>query len=294
MSTEKNHLRYVAQLNFAVICISTSGVWGRYINLEPEQTIFFRALLALFFVYLVCRFNKYSLKLEKGRDTYSVLWCGLCFGIHWVTYFYALHLSSVAIGMLAIYTYPVITAFLEPLLLKSSFQRSHVVLGALVIAGVYFLVPDIDFSNRQFVAVCLGVISAFFYAIRNIMIKPKVERYNGSVLMMYQLLVISVLLAPVLYFTDFEKTFVALPGIVFLALITTTLGHTLLLKSFKHFSATTVSIMSSVQPIYGILMGMLFLGEFPEWHTLIGGALIFTAAGIENRRTFREIKKNAI
>ena len=294
MFSEKNHFGYVAQLHFAVICISTSGVWGRYINLAPEQTIFFRALLALFFVYLVCRFNKHSLKLEKGRDAYSVLWCGLCFGIHWVTYFYALHLSSVAIGMLAIYTYPVITAFLEPLLLKSSFQRSHVVLGALVIAGVYFLVPDIDFSNRQFVAVCLGVISAFFYAIRNIMIKPKVERYNGSVLMMYQLLVISVLLAPVLYFTDFEKTFVALPGIVFLALITTTLGHTLLLKSFKHFSATTVSIMSSVQPIYGILMGMLFLGEFPEWHTLIGGALIFTAAGIENRRTFREIKKNAI
>lgn len=290
MSKEKTHLRYVAQLNFAVICISTSGVWGRYINLAPEQTIFFRALLALFFVFLVCRFNRYSLKLKNKRDTIGILWCGLCFGIHWVTYFYALHLSSVAIGMLAIYTYPVITSFLEPLLLKSSFQKAHLLLGVLVITGVYFLVPDIDFSNRQFVAVCLGVLSAFFYAIRNIMIKPKVEFYNGSVLMMYQLLVISVALAPVLYFTDFEKTYVALPGIVFLALITTTLGHTLLLKSFKHFSATTASIMSSVQPVYGILMGMLFLGEFPPWHTLIGGVLILGAVVIENIRTFRRVK----
>lgn len=264
-------------------------MWGRYINLAPEQTIFFRALLALFFIYLVCRFNRYSLKLQKGRDTLSVLWCGLCFGIHWVTYFYALQLSSVAIGMLAIYTYPVITSFLEPILLKSSFQKAHFGLGALVITGVYFLVPDIDFSNQHFVAVCLGIISAFFYAIRNIMIKPKVEKYNGSVLMMYQLLVISILMAPLLYFTNFEQTFVALPGLLFLALITTTLGHTLLLKSFKHFSATTASIMSSVQPIYGIVMGMVFLGEFPAWHTLLGGGLILMAVVIENIRTFRKL-----
>lgn len=287
MSAQKNHLKQVAQLNFAIICISTSGVWGRYISLEPEQIIFYRALLSLVFVYLVCRVNNQSLKLAKGKDTYTVFWCGLCFGIHWVTYFYALSLSSVAIGMLAIYTYPVITSFLEPLLLKTSFEKSHLVLGVLVITGVYFLVPDIDFSNSQFVAVCLGIISAFFYAIRNIMIKPKVARYNGSVLMMYQLLVISILMAPLLYFTNYDKLYTALPGIVFLALITTTLGHTLLLKSFKYFSATTASIMSSVQPIYGIIMGMLFLGEFPAWHTLIGGALILTAVGIENIRTFK-------
>lgn len=294
MSASQNHLRYVAQLNFAIICISTSGVWGRYINLPPEQIIFFRAFLALCFVYVVCKLNNYSLKLDKGKDTYTVLWCGLCFGIHWVTYFYALHLSSVAIGMLAIYTYPVITSFLEPILLKTSFQKSHLILGVLVITGVYFLVPDIDFSNQQFVAVCFGVVSAFFYAIRNIMIKPKVERYNGSVLMMYQLLVISVTLAPLLYFTDFKMVYIALPGIVFLALITTTLGHTLLLKSFKHFSATTASIMSSIQPIYGILMGMLFLGEFPSWHTLIGGALILAAVAIENFRVYRSSKRNTV
>ncbi|HLV63129.1 DMT family transporter [Galbibacter sp.] len=287
MAAQKNHLQQVAQLNFAVICISTSGVWGRYITLEPEQIIFFRAFLALVFVYLLCRFNHLSLKLEKGKDTYTVLWCGLCFGIHWVSYFYALSLSSVAIGMLAIYTYPVITSFLEPVLLKTSFVKAHLVLGVLVITGIYFLVPDIDFSNSQFVAICLGVISAFFYAVRNIMIKPKVQYYNGSVLMMYQLLVISILMAPLLYFTNFSKLYTALPGIVFLALITTTLGHTLLLRSLKYFSATTASIMSSVQPVYGIVMGMLFLGEFPAWHTLIGGALILTAVGVENIRTFK-------
>lgn len=263
-------------------------MWGRYIDLAPEQTIFFRALLALFFIYLVCRFKQYNLKLEKDSDVLRVLWCGLCFGIHWVTYFYALQLSSVAIGMLSIYTYPVITSFLGPILLKRSFERAHFGLGALVITGVYFLVPEINFSNQHFIAVCLGVLSAFFYAIRNIMIKPKVEKYNGSVLMMYQLLVISLVLAPVMYFTNIKQTLTALPGIVFLALITTTLGHTLLLNSFKHFSVTTASIMSSVQPVYGILMGMLFLAEFPAWHTFLGGALILSAVVIENIRTFKK------
>ena len=39
-----------------------------------------------------------------------------CFaGNDWVSYFYAMQVSSVAIGVVALYTYPVITVFLEPL-----------------------------------------------------------------------------------------------------------------------------------------------------------------------------------
>ena len=61
---------------------------------------------------------------------------------HWVTYFYALQWSNVAIGMLSLFTYPVITALLEPLILKTKFQKHHLILGFIVLIGVYFLAPD--------------------------------------------------------------------------------------------------------------------------------------------------------
>ena len=39
-------------------------------------------------------------------------------GAHWVTYFYALKLSNVALGVLSLYTFPIFTAILEPVFLK--------------------------------------------------------------------------------------------------------------------------------------------------------------------------------
>ncbi|QLE02391.1 EamA family transporter [Galbibacter sp. BG1] len=291
MGEKKFQFKHILELNLAVLLISTSGVLGRYIDLPPAQIIFLRSILGAVFIYIFCRYKKFNFKIKSKKDLTVILLCGAFFGIHWVTYFYALKLSSVAIGMLSIYTYPVITSFLEPIILKRSFQKAHLALGVLVLTGVYFLVPEVSFENQHFIAVLFGVTSAFFYAIRNILMKPKVENYNGSVLMFYQLLVIMVLLSPVLLNTDLVAVKSQFLPIIFLALVTTSIGHSLLLMSFKHFSATTASIMSSVQPIYGILMGMLFLGEFPAWHTVIGGALILSAVFIESARHFKGVGK---
>lgn len=71
-------------------------------------------------------------------------------------------------------------------------------------------------------------------------------------------------------------------GILTLALVTTAVGHTLFVNSFKNFTISTVSIISSMSPIYGILFGMLFLHEIPAITTIFGGALILTTVVIES------------
>jgi drug/metabolite transporter (DMT)-like permease len=67
--------------------------------------------------------------------------------------------------------------------------------------------------------------------------------------------------------------------------LTTAVGHTLFLNSFKNFSIGTVSIMSSIQPIYGILFGIVFLSEIPSFRSIIGGLLIFMTVFIEQKST---------
>lgn len=208
-------------------------------------------------------------------------------GIHWVTYFYSLSLSSVAIGMLSIYTYPVITTFLEPLLLKTRFSKMHLGLAVLVLFGIYFLVPEFSFENEQTLAVAFGVTSAFFYSLRNLLMKQEVEKYNGSVLMMYQMIIITILLSPVLFLFDLSAVPSQLAPILVLAVVTTCFGHTLLLMSFRNFSVTTASIISSAQPVYGILLGLLFLGEYPTINTIIGGALIIFSVFAEIIRSMK-------
>ena len=168
-------------------------------------------------------------RLDEGRDRKTVLLGGLLLGLHWVTYFYSLRLSNVAIGMLSLFTYPAITAILEPLFLKTRILKIHLILSILVLVGIYFLVPDFDIKNDDFKAVGFGLFSALCYAIRNIIMKTKINYYDGSLLMAYQLLVVTIALSPFAFFLDTSSVIEYLPATVLLALLTTAIGHTLFL-----------------------------------------------------------------
>lgn len=213
---------------------------------------------------------------------------------HWLFYFYALQWSSVAIGMLSLFTYPVITAFLEPIVLKTKFQKMHIVLGGLVLAGVYFLSPNFDMADSNTLAIFMGLISALAYALRNLILKSKIKRYQGSTLMVYQTAIIGIILIPVLFTADFEDVIGHWPGLLTLAVVTTAAGHTLFLMTFKNFSITTVSILSSVQPVYGILIGVFFLKEIPGLATIFGGILILSSVVIESFRSSKKKTRKTI
>jgi len=287
LSERRQYLTNILQLNIAVILISTSGVLGRYITLSPVFTIFYRCLIAVLVFYIFCRWKNINLKIDNKRDLFKMILGGLLMGAHWITYFYSLKYSSVAIALLSLFTYPVFTAFLEPVLFKTRFNKVHLFLGLLVLSGIYFLSPEFDLQNDYFIAVIFGIASAIFYSFRNLLMKREVERYNGTVLMFYQILVVSVLLLPSVFFGNFEHVLSQWKPLLVLAVLTTCVGHTLFLKSFKNFSITAASIMSSIQPVYGIALAAIFLSEIPSMKTLFGGILIISAVVIESLISFR-------
>ncbi len=285
-----SHFSHLLEINLAMLFIGTSGALGRYIDLPVSVTIASRGILAFLVLFVFCKWKGISLKI-KSEHRISVLLSAILMGLHWVTYFYALQWSSVAIGMLSLFTYPVITAFLEPLLLKTKFQKVHLLLGIMVLMGIYFLSPDLDFKNSNTMAIGIGIFSAFCYALRNLILKSKVRDYHGSALMVYQTGIIGFLLLPAFFYIDLEIVLNQWKALFTLAIVTTAIGHTMFLITFKHFSITTVSILSSVQPVYGIIIGVIFLNEIPEFTTIFGGILILCSVVIES---FRSSKKQNI
>ncbi|MHA7060074.1 DMT family transporter [Aquimarina sp. M1] len=286
MAKSTKHLQNILELNLAMLFISTSGALGRYIDMPVPVTIAFRAILAGIVLFFFCKWKKISFKIAAA-DRLTIIVGGVLMGLHWITYFYALKMSNVAIGMLSLFTYPVITSFLEPILLKTKFQKMHLVLGALVLLGIYFLVPDFSLNNSYAKAVGLGIVSAFCYALRNLIMKTKVSIYNGSILMWYQLLIIGMMLLPSLFIKDSSGIVTHWPWTLVLAIVTTAVGHTLFLFSLKKFSTTTASIIGSIQPVYGIVIGITFLKEIPVLTTIIGGVLILTSVVIESVRSYK-------
>ena len=279
---KNKHLKHIAELNLAVLLISTSGVLGRFISMPPPVTIWWRCVFAAVFLGVFCWYQKIDLTILNKRDWKSFILSALFLGAHWVTYFYALHLSNVAIAMLSLFTYPVVTALLEPLFFKTTLNKKHLFLGLLVLVGIYFLTPELDLSNNLTKGVIFGLISSLFYALRNILSKKNIAHYHGSMIMFYQLLIVVLLLWPVLFIMDSSASTNDWQALITLALLTTAIGHTLFVMSFKNFSISAASIMSSIQPVYGILFGMLFLSEIPSGNTIIGGLLIIITVVVES------------
>ncbi|PQJ80441.1 DMT family transporter [Polaribacter porphyrae] len=282
---QNQHAKNLSVLLLGTLFISTSGVLGKYIAMPAEAIIICRAFLASIFIYIFCKFKKVDLSIKSRKDKISFFLSGFLMGAHWITYFIALKLSNVALGMLSLYTFPIITVFLEPFFSKQKIRTIHVFLAILVLVGVYILVPEFSLENNELQGILFGILSAFFYAVRNLLVKEEVKKYNGSMLMFYQMVVITICLIPVLFFSDFTNFKSQIPLLVLVALLTTAIGHTLMVNSLKHFSATTTSIISSVQPIFGIIIAYIFVNEVPNFNTFIGGSLILITVVVESLRS---------
>jgi len=280
-----HHYNHLFELLIATLLISTSGVLGRYIDLPSPVIIWFRCALGALFLFIFCFYKKFNLKINSKKDIPTVVISALFLGIHWITYFYALKLSNVALGMLSLFTFPVITALLEPLFLKIKLDSIHIILGIMVLIGIYILAPEFDLESSHVKGIIIGVFSALCYALRNLILKRHIGNYNGTVLMFHQILILSVVLLPVLFFMDSSNVSTQYPYIILLALFTTAIGHSIFIHKLKYFSVSTASIINSIQPLFGIVMAFFFLNEIPTWNTFLGGTLIMGTVIIESIRS---------
>lgn len=283
--SEKSHINHLLLLTVATLFISTSGTLGKFIAMPAPVIIWWRSALAAFFLLILCIYKGINLKINTGKDRWTFAIAALLMGGHWVTYFYALKLSNVAIGMLSIFTFPVMIALLEPLFSKTKLDPMHIVLGILVLLGIYILAPDFNLESSQLQGILFGLLSALCYALRILILKGQVANYNGTMLMFYQTVIVAIVLTPVLFYEDTSNISTQYPYIIILALLTTAIGHTMFVNSLKYFKASTASIIGSAQPVFGIIIAYFFLNEIPTIHTFVGGSLILATVVIESIRS---------
>lgn len=285
---KNNHYKQFLLLNIATLFISTSGALGKFIEMPTPVIIWWRSSLALIVLFVFCKVKKINLKINSRKDLWTFILSAIFMGGHWITYFYALKFSNVAIGMLSLYTFPVMTALLEPFFIKVKLDPIHLFLGVLVLIGIYIIAPEMNIESSDVQGILLGLLSALCYSLRILILKIHVVKYNGTMLMMYQLLILTIILAPFLYVMDTSGIKTQFPYVIILAIVTTAIGHSMFVNSLKHFTSSTASIMTSALPIYGILIAFFFLGEIPNKNVYIGGLLIISTVLIEGIRSHKK------
>lgn len=286
---KKTTMKNIAELNLSLIIISSAAIFARFIELDPTVITFWRSGIAFLVLGGFMFIKKSSFKISNKKDNLLLLVSSLLFALHWVTYFYALQISSVAIGMLSLFTFPVITAFIEPFYFKKKFNKRHLALAIVVVTGLYIMTPEINIENNNTKGIIAGVVSGVFFSLRNLTMKSNSAKYESTLLMFYQFLFITITFIPFVFIANPNKTVEFLPSILVLGIFTTAIGHTLFVKSLKNFNVSTASIIASSQPVFGIIMGFIFLSEVPNMNTLIGGGVIISTVFIESYMTNKEM-----
>jgi len=268
--------------------MSTSGVLGRYIQLDSTMTTWWRCLIAALALWLICKIAKIDLKIKSSSDWKKLILAGTLLAIHFPTYFYSLDYSNVAIALLSLYTFPAFTAIIEPIFTKTKFKFIDLLLAFCSLIGVMIMVPSFSLNNEFSFAIILGLISSITYVFRNLILLEPAKKYSGSTLMFYQLVVLSIVLTPFWVFVEGIPSKNDWQAILALALITTALGHTLFVMSLKKLNATTASLLSCLAPVLGIVWAFFLLNEIPSIKTLTGGTIILTTVIFKSSLKFKE------
>lgn len=281
-SSSPTFLRSVLELNLTILIMGNVTLFAKLLPFPAVTIISGRALFSVLILGLFFWIRGKSVSYRSFKDFSFVFGIGILFALHWVTYFHSIQVSTVAVGMLSLFTYPVFSAILEPMFGGKRPDPFAFFLACFSFFGLFLIVPDLSWDNQMFQGVVWGVVSAVLYAIRNLLTKEMHVHYPSSQILFTQLIATSLVLLP---FADGLFVMLAEPKYlvfqVVLAGVFTSLAHTIWIRSLSNLSVTTAGTLSTLSPIYGSLAAWYFLGEVPPDRLWLGGGVILFCAILE-------------
>ena len=279
MPEQQKQLRGLVSANIAVLLFGLAGVLGKLSLLPAPLIVFGRSFFAGLVLLAVCWLRHVSLRPKQSRDGYLLLGQGVLLALHWTAFFQAINVSNVAIGLLSFSSFPLFTAILEPLLLHQHPSRIQIVAALLILPGIFLLVPSFTLQNQTTLGVMWGVLSGASFALLSVTNRWLGRTYSSLMISLYQDGIATIVLLPIFFFTATGSFWTphTLLILIILGVVCTALAHTLFIASMHDITAQTASLLASLEPVWGIIFGIVLLGAIPTARTLLGGAIIISA-----------------
>lgn len=272
-------------LHFIVFIWGFTAVLGALITLEAIPLVWYRMLLATGFVFLYLKFRKENLKFPlKTLGAFAL--AGIIIALHWLTFFGAIKASNVSVTLAVISTGAFFTSLLEPLLYGRKIIWYEVFFGLLVMIGLY-IIFDVEASYS--LGIVLALISAFLSALFSVINGKFVLKHKASAISFYELLFgvigISIYLAVSGSFTA-EFFTVSSHDWLYLAILAsgcTAYAFIASIHVMKWISPYTVMLTINMEPVYGIILALLVLGDSEKMGSqFYYGAIIILLTVIAN------------
>ncbi len=277
----------LTELHLAVLLFGGTALFSRLIPLSALDITLLRCVIAAIVLALLVKLSRQRLRLLRGKDYLVALLLGVIVSLHWVTYFAAMQLSSVAIGMIAFFTYPVMTVLVEPWFTGSRLHLRDLISGLAVLLGVILLIPEPSLGNDVTLGILVGIVSAILFTARNLLHKRHFTAYSGQQAMFYQTAVAVLVLTPWHSLNAGDISNQTWGLLLLLGVVFTAAPHALFTSALRYLSAKTVGLVSCLQPFYGAMLAWLLLDESLTLTTAIGGTLVVATALFETSQSHK-------
>jgi drug/metabolite transporter (DMT)-like permease len=262
------------QIHMAVLLFGLSGLFGKLVALPAIIIVLGRVFFASIFLLLLLVYLKRNIKLQQQRHYFYLAIMGIILAIHWITFFISIQVSTVAIGLLTFSTFPVFVTFLEPYFFKETIRVADIIVALITFVGVLLVIPEFQLDNNLTQGVLWGITSGFTYAILSMLNRKFVSEYSGLVIAFYEQVTATILLIP---FFLLQQPLVQINDIlllILLGILFTGVSHSLFISGLKNIKTQTAGIISSLEPVYGVLFAVLLLQEIPSMREILGGIII--------------------
>jgi len=270
--------RALIAVHLAVALFGFAGLFGKWLSLPPVTIVLGRTLVASAALVVLVRMRRERAEPRGGGVDWRLAISGAVLALHWVAFFQAVQAASVAVGLLGFASFPLFVLVLEAALRQRALRAAEWATAALVTLGLLVLVPEFRWANRVVQGLAWGILSGFCFAALAVGNRSLARHHPPERIALWQNASAAACLTPLAFVARVLPETGDLLLLLALGLACTALAHTLFIGSLRVLSAHTASVVTALEPVYGIALAFLLLGEAPGVRTLTGAALIVGAA----------------
>jgi len=271
-------LKSYFHLHFIVFIWGFTAVLGKLISLDALPLVWYRMLIAVSIIFIYIKVSKISLVVSK-RLMFGFLFSGLVIAMHWLTFFQAIKVSNISVTLACLSTGALFASILEPIFYGKKIVLYEVLFGLLVVFGLGII---FNVEGNYIEGILLALTSAFLSAMFSV-INGKFAQYNdAAVITFYELLGgVGFFSIYLLFSGSFSEDFFRISTndllwLFVLGSVCTAYAFLASVKVMKYLTPYTVMLTINLEPIYGIILGILVFSESekmsPEFY--IGASII--------------------
>lgn len=283
-TTRKHGMMLVAAgaIGFSSIIIFTRLITG----LTSPGIAFFRALTSFLFFSALLPWFPTALQAHRYRhEIVRLVGLGLTVGFTGMLYVYAVRYTTAANAVVLNNTATVYVALLAPWLLREARSRYTWLSMGLALVGIVCIANPaaLRWQSSEFRGIVAGTLSGFSYALTMLLSRRLRGRVSGVAQVWWSTGIAALMALPWAFQAPASIVVHNMPFILALGVLAQGLPYMLYFLGLERIPAQIVSVVALLEPVSGILIGMLLYREMPTVVGVVGIFLVLTSIVLVSR-----------